>query len=112
MRVFVDECVNRRLLRYLIGYNAIHATDTHLRSMKNGDLLRAVALDYDVFLTLDRNIPFQQNLKKLPLTFVIMRSPSNALRDLLPLIPDVLITLAQIEQSAPTPGDLYEVVPR
>jgi hypothetical protein len=45
MKVFVDECVNRRLMRHLSGHDFLHALDTHLRSTKNGALLRAVAPD-------------------------------------------------------------------
>jgi uncharacterized protein (DUF433 family) len=62
MRVFADECVNRLLLRHLTGHTFVHASDTPLLSTKNGVLLRAVSPDYDVFLTCDTNIQFQQNL--------------------------------------------------
>jgi hypothetical protein len=56
MKVFADECVNRHLLRHLTGHTFVHVRDTLLRSTKNGTLLRAVAPDYDVFLTCDRSI--------------------------------------------------------
>ena len=109
MKVFVDECVNRRLLRRLAGHTFVHIADTHLRSTKNGALLRAVAPDYDVFLTRDRSIPFQQNLKRFPLAFVILRSRSNSLANLQPLVPDLLATLERIAAGGYRPGDLYEV---
>ena len=111
MRVFVDECVNKRLMPYLIRHAFTHITDTLLRSTKNGALLRAVAPDYDVFLTRDKSIPFQQNLKLFPLAFVILRAQSNSLEDLLPLLPDTLAVLDLIATSAITPGDLYEIDP-
>jgi hypothetical protein len=109
MRVFVDECVNRHLLRHLTGHTFVHARDTSLRSTQNGALLRAVAPDYDVFLTRDRGIPFQQNLKRFPLAFIILRARSNTIEDLLPLAPDLLATLGRIEAGGYAPGDLYEV---
>ena len=112
MKVFVDECVNRRLLRRLAGHTFVHIADTHLRSTKNGALLRAVAPDYDVFLTRDRSIPFQQNLKRFPLAFVILRSRSNSLADLLPLVPGLLTALESIAAGDHRPGDLYEVAPK
>jgi hypothetical protein len=109
MKVFVDECVNRRWLSRLAGHTFVHAGQTPLRGMKNGALLRAISPDYDVFLTRDRNIPFQQNLKLFPLAFVILRAKSNALPDLMPLISGLSAALRQIEAGGYAPGDLYEV---
>lgn len=111
MKVFVDECVNRRLMRRLTGHTFVHIADTPLRSTKNGALLRAVAPDYDVFLTRDRSIPFQHNPKRLPLAFVILRARSNSLADLLPLLPDVLAALDRVAERSYAPGDVYEIVP-
>lgn len=50
MNVFVDECVNYKLLPHLSGHKFIHATDTAWQGEKNGRLLRFVELEYDVFL--------------------------------------------------------------
>jgi hypothetical protein len=71
--------------------------------------LRAVSPDYDVFLTRDKNIPFQQNLKRFPLAFVILRAGSNKIEDLLPLVPDLLAMLERIATEGYEPGDLYEI---
>ncbi len=96
MNVFVDECVNYKLMPYLTGHSFVHATDTAWRSIKNGALLRLVAPAYDVFLTVDQNIPYQQNLKKFNLAFVILKAASLNIDDLLPLVPDALDALAHI----------------
>ncbi len=109
MNVFVDECVNKKLMGYLAGHHFVHITDTPLRSTKNGVLLRQVAADYDVFLTTDHNIPFQQNLRQFPLAFVIIRALSNKLEDVLPAVPAALVVLDRIAQRPIVPGDLYEV---
>ena len=86
MKVLVDECVNFKLIRHLSGHTFLHVRDTPFRGMRNGALLRAVAPGYDVFLTLDKNIQHQQNLKKFSLAFVILRAVSNDIEDLLPLV--------------------------
>ena len=111
MNVFVDECVSKKLMPYMTVHNYDHATDTPLRSTKNSTLLRALAPDYDVFLTTDRNIPFQQNLKNFSLAVVIMRGFSNDIADLLPLVPNTLAILDRIARVPIQPGDLYEVMP-
>jgi hypothetical protein len=96
-------------MRYLSGQTFTHLTDTNLRSTKNGALLRAIAPDYDVFVTRDQNIPFQQNLKRFPLAFVILRARTNSLADLLPLVPALLALLDHIEAHGYAPGDLHEI---
>src|SRR5437764_15394291 len=109
MRVFVDECVNRRFMRHLIGHTFVHIANRPLLSMKNGALLRAVAPDYDVFMTRDRGIRSQQNLKRFPLAFVILRARSNSLAHLLPLVPELLATLGRLESEGLAPGELEEI---
>ncbi|MBA3946384.1 MAG: hypothetical protein H0X37_17705 [Herpetosiphonaceae bacterium] len=96
-------------MRHLVGHHFVHITDTALRSTKNGALLREVASGYDVFLTTDHNIPFQQNLQQFPLAFVVIHAVSNKLEDVLPFIPSVLVALDRIAQSPIIPGDLCEV---
>ena len=65
--------------------------------------------DHDVFLTRDRGIPFQQNLRRFPLAFIILRARSNKLEHLLPLVPALITTLEKIDAEGYAPGDLYEV---
>lgn len=109
--MFVDECVNKRLMRHLTGHTFIHILDTTLRSTENGALLRAIAPDYDAFLTRDQNIKFQQNLKQYPLAFVVLRARSNKLEDLLPLVPALRVALDHLAATGINPGDLHEITP-
>jgi hypothetical protein len=111
MNVFVDECVTKRLMPHLTGHHFVHATDTALRSTKNGALLRAVAPDFEVLLTTDRHLPMQQNLSLFPLAVVIMRGVSNKLEDLLPLLADTLAALDQIAQRGVQAGEVHEIQP-
>ena len=53
--------------------------------------------------------PFQQNLRRFPLAFIILRARSNKIEELLPLVPELLATLERIEAGGYAPGDLYEV---
>lgn len=61
--------------------------------MKNGDLLRLAAGEFDVFVTVDRNLAFQQNLRNLPLPVVVIHSRSNKLKDIEPHTPALLRVL-------------------
>lgn len=109
MKVFIDECVSKKLVPYLTGHEFVHILDTDMRSTKNGALLRAVAPDYDVFLTTDRKIRYQQNLASFVIVFVILRLKSNDLVDLLPLVEETHLMLHRIEDSKPDAGTVYEV---
>jgi hypothetical protein len=53
--------------------------------------------DFDVLLTLDKNIPYQQDLKSGRLAIMIVRAPSNRIQDLLPVIPECLAALENIK---------------
>ena len=59
-------------------------------SLGNGALLQQAATQFDVLLTADRNIEFQQNLRTLPIAVVVLVADSNRLESLEPLVPEVL----------------------
>ena len=59
-------------------------------TIKNGRLLRLAEESFDVFLTVDRNLSFQQHLPKFRIAVVVVRAKSNRLADLCPLVPHIL----------------------
>lgn len=65
--------------------------------IRNGKLLTLAAAEFDAFLTVDKNLPHQQNLAKLPLALVVLDSVSNELATLLPLVPELQKSLATLE---------------
>jgi hypothetical protein len=56
----------------------------------DGDLLLLVESKFDVFITVDRNLPYQQNLTVLDLVVLVLVARSNRLTDLQPLVPKIL----------------------
>ena len=111
MRVFVDECVTTKFMPQLIGHDFVHISDTPWRGMKNGALLRLVESEFDVFLTTDRQLPRQQNLRNFNLVLVIVHGISNYVEDLLPLLADIHGTLDKIASRRIRPDVLHEVKP-
>jgi len=63
---------------------------------RNGDLLKMAAEEFDVFVTVDRNLYFQQNLRDLPLAVIVLRAASNRLHDLLPHVPALQAALTDL----------------
>jgi hypothetical protein len=59
-------------------------------TIKNGELLALAEKEFDVFLTVDRNLSFQQNLPRFNLAVIVLRAPSNRLGDLRTLMPKLL----------------------
>jgi hypothetical protein len=65
-------------------------------AIKNGELLALAEKEFDVLITVDRNLSFQQNLPKFNIAVLVLRAPSNRLADLKPLAPKVLAILPSL----------------
>jgi hypothetical protein len=89
MRVLLDECLPRRLKRDLVGHDVKTAPEMRWASKKNGELLALAAVDFDVFLTSDRNLSRQQNLSAFDIAVSVFIAASNRIDDLRPLVPRV-----------------------
>ena len=97
MRVLLDESLPRPLARRLTGHHARAVTDMKWTGVKNGELLRRAVDHFDVMLTADRSIEFQQNLQALPIAVVVLVAASNRLESLEPLLPDLLRVLTTLQ---------------
>jgi len=102
--VLLDECVPRRLRRELPGHDVRTVNEMGWSGIKNGPLLRHATQHFDVFLTVDQGVEFQQNLLGLDLAIIVMVATSNDIEDLRPLMPQVRETLNSV-----APGILFKV---
>lgn len=66
---------------------------------KNSELLRLAAKEFDVFLTVDRSLIYQQDLQGIPIAVISLKTKSNRLADLRPLMSEVRSILASIQPS-------------
>ena len=64
MRILLDECVDRRVAEHITGHDVRTAMEMGWGGVKNGQLLANAQKDFDVLITVDQNLPFQQNLRK------------------------------------------------
>ena len=102
MRVLLDECVDGRLARHIAGHDVKTARQMGWTTIKNGDLLALASQAFDVFVTVDRNLSFQQNLGNLPIAVVVLAARTNRLADLLRGIPDLLAAIKSAKPGAAT----------
>ena len=93
MKVFLDECVDWRLARDIVGHDVKTARQMKWTAIKNGALLTLASQHFDVFITVDRNLSFQQNLNAFSIAIVVLQARTNRLADLRPLIPGLLVAI-------------------
>ena len=75
MKLLLDECVPKRLRNDFRHHDVRTLSDVGLCGLKNGELLReAVSQDFEVLITVDQNIQFQQNLSKFDLALIVLIS--------------------------------------
>lgn len=92
-RVLLDNCVDRRFGAFLVGYQVVHILDLGWDRMADVTLVKFAAEDFDVLVTVDRNMAHQVNLKGLDLAVVVLRVPTNRLKDCLQRVADLLDAL-------------------
>ena|SRR5205823_5556122 len=82
MRILLDESLPRRLRRTFLGHEVVTVVEAGWSGVENGELLRLAATRFDVFVTADQNLQFQQNLSALPITVAVLIAPNNKLDSL------------------------------
>ncbi len=102
MRLLFDECIDRKFTREFVGYEVKTVPQMGWAGVKNGQLLALAEAEFDVFITVDRNLSFQQNLPQFDIAVIVLQAPSNRLADLKPLVPSVLVVLANAAKGQTT----------
>ncbi len=87
MRLLLDESLPRRFRHSLSDHTVRTVVDMGWAGVKNGKLLALAANEFDAFLTVDKNLPYQQNLTSLPIAVLVLDAVSNELSELLLLVP-------------------------
>lgn len=95
MRILFDECVPRRLRKLLLDCDIKTVPEAGWSGIKNGELLKKAAGNFDVFITVDRNLAFQQNPVNLSISVILIRAKSNRVKDLGNFIPELRKLLSQ-----------------
>jgi predicted nuclease of predicted toxin-antitoxin system len=99
MRILIDECIDERFRNSLPGHDCQTVRYAGLAGLTNGELLTAAEkAKFDIFLTVDQGIEYQQNLTGRNIAIIIFRTKSNRLKELLPRVP---VCLAHIESIQP-----------
>ena len=106
MRVLLDEQLPIDLAPVLQGHQVDSVVHRGWAGLKNGPLLRRMGGEYDVLITMDRNLEFQQNIAALPFGVLLVRAASNRMAHLAPLVPSMLEVLPTVQ-----PGQILRIGP-
>jgi uncharacterized protein DUF5615 len=105
VRVLLDEHLPRRLVRELHGHDVRTVQQQGWAGLRNGELLRrAGASGFEIFITADQGLQFQQNLATATFALIVLSARSNRLDDLLPLVPGILAEIGNAR-----PGEVRRV---
>jgi hypothetical protein len=102
VKILLDECVDWRLSRDIIGHDVSTAHQMGWNTIKNGELLALASEQFEAFVTVDRNLRFQQNLAALPIAIVILQAKTTRLADLRTLVPALLSGLKSVRPGVAT----------
>ncbi|HAF13907.1 MAG TPA: hypothetical protein DHU55_16560 [Blastocatellia bacterium] len=97
MRILIDECLDWRLCRSITGHDCASVQMMGWGGLANGALLKRAEQEFEVFLTGDRNLTFQQEIRQFNIAIVVLHAVSTQLRDTQPLMPKMLALLPTIQ---------------
>ena len=102
MRVLLDECVDARLAASLVAIEVRTVAEQGWTGISNGRLLILAAAEFDVFVTVDQNLPFQQHLPQFDISVILLRAKTNRIVDLVVLVPHLIAALPTAKKGVVT----------
>lgn len=104
MRVLLDACVPRQLALELAGHQVDSAVFLGWGALDDGPLVAAMEDRFDVFVTVDRQLPMQQRISGRSFAGIVLRARTNRFADLQPLVSSMIQVLPRLR-----PGEFIEV---
>jgi predicted nuclease of predicted toxin-antitoxin system len=91
MKILLDECVTKKLKSHLSGFEVYTVNEMRWSGVKNGKLMSlSIANQFDIILTIDKNMIHQQNIEKYPITIVVFDTPTSKIEEIVLFIPSFL----------------------
>jgi predicted nuclease of predicted toxin-antitoxin system len=105
MKILLDECVTKKLKQHLASHQVFTVANMNWLGLKNGNLMRkAIAEGFDILLTIDKNLQFQNNLIDNNLSIVILHCENSKIETLIKFIPEFEKQVAVFEK-----GKVYSI---
>lgn len=100
--MLLDECVDRRFAEDIQGHDVRTVPEVGWAGLTNGELLTRAQHEFDAIVTVDRRLPFQQDLSRFSIAVVVLRARSNRVVDLRHLIPQLLAAFVTVRRGEVT----------
>ncbi len=101
-RLLLDECVDRRLKRHIVGHEVRTASELGWAGQTDRQMLDRAEGLFDAIITVDRNLAFQQHLHGRSFAILVLRAASNRLADLVPAVPNLLLAIDDMRPGTAT----------
>jgi len=98
MKILLDECVTKKLKPYLKEFEVFTVTELGWGGIKNGKLLTlGTEKDFDVLLIIDKNLIYQQNLKKHKISIAVLNTITSKIEEISQFVPSLKSQLPKFE---------------
>jgi predicted nuclease of predicted toxin-antitoxin system len=99
MKILLDECVTKRFKMYLEEFEVYTIGELNLSGIKNGQLMAyCVENSFDILLTIDKSLMFQQNLHKYPVTIVVLNCLTSKIEELITFLPAFRLQIPSLQK--------------
>ena len=99
MKILLDECVTKRFKAHLQEFEVFTVTEMGWSGIKNGKLMSlCVENNFDILLTIDKNIMFQQTIEKTALTIIILNCQTSKIEELITFLPSFKSQVATLQK--------------
>jgi predicted nuclease of predicted toxin-antitoxin system len=99
MKILLDECVTKRLKNHLTEFDVFTVRELNLGGIKNGKLMTYCAENnFDLLLTIDKNLMYQQNLEKYPVTIAVLNCFTSKIEELITFLPSFKLQADKLEK--------------
>ena len=99
MKILLDECVTKRLKKYLEEFEVFTVIELELSGIKNGKLMTyCVENKFDILLTIDKNLLHQQNIEKYTVTIVVLNCFTSKIEELITFLPSFKLQVGELQK--------------
>ena len=98
MKLLLDECIPKKFREQFSGHECLTVREMDWTGLKNGQLLAAAENLFEVFLTVDKSLRWQQHLPKFNIAVLLIRAKTNRLPDLIACVPEVAAALRDLKK--------------
>jgi len=97
MKLLLDECLPKKLKNDLTSHDVVTVPEMGWAGIKNGELLALADKDFDVFMTIDTKLKYQQNLLDKKIAIIQLSALNNTYSSLSVIVPSILQSLENIQ---------------